>query len=93
MEGGRPVNGRLFAAPDAGIADGFRFDERGNLWTSAGDGVHCLDPGGRLLGKVLVPETVSNLCFGGRSGHVLFITASTSVYSVALTVRGLARGA
>ena len=93
MEGGRPAKGRLFAAPDVGAADGFRFDERGNLWTSAGDGVHCIAPDGRLLGKILVPETVSNLCFGGRSGHVLFITASASVYSVALTVRGLARGA
>ena len=86
--GGRPANGRLFAKPDAGVSDGFRLDEQGNVWTSAGDGVHCFAPDGRLLGKVLVPEVVSNVCFGGRSRHVLFITASTSVYSVALTVRG-----
>ena len=89
MEGGRPANGRLFAKPDAGIADGFRCDEDGNLWCSAGDGVHCFAPDGTLLGKVLVPETVSNLCFGGRAKHVLYITATTSIYSVALTQRGV----
>ena len=87
--GGRPTDGRFFAKPDAGAADGFRLDEDGNLWTSAGDGVHCFAPDGRLLGKVRVPETVSNLCFGGRTKHVLFITATTSIYSVALTQRGV----
>ncbi|MEM8849078.1 MAG: SMP-30/gluconolactonase/LRE family protein [Pseudomonadota bacterium] len=85
---GRPSDGRLFAKPDAGIADGFRMDEDGNLWSSAGDGVHCYAPDGRLLGKILVPEKVSNVCFGGRAKHVLYITATTSVYSVALNRRG-----
>lgn len=89
MVDGRPTGGRLFAKPDTGIADGFRIDEDGNLWTSAGDGVHCFAPDGRLLGKVRVPETVSNVCFGGRAKHVLYITATTSVYSVALTRRGV----
>ncbi|MEM7488861.1 MAG: SMP-30/gluconolactonase/LRE family protein [Pseudomonadota bacterium] len=89
MADGRPANGRLFAKPDAGIADGFRIDEDGNLWTSAGDGVHCFAPDGRLLGKVLVPETVSNVCFGGRSKHVLYMTGTTSLYSVALNRRGV----
>ena len=89
MEGVRPVDGRLFAKPDVGVADGFRCDEDGNLWCSAGDGVHCFAPDGTLLGKVLVPEVVSNVCFGGRAKHVLYITASTSLYSVALTQRGV----
>jgi gluconolactonase len=89
MVGGRPANGRLFAKLDAGIADGFRLDEDGNVWTSAGDGVHCFGPDGRLLGKVRIPETVSNVCFGGRAKHVLYITASTSLYAVALDRRGV----
>ena len=94
MEGGvagRPANGRVFAKPDAGIADGMRMDEEGRLWSSAGDGVHCFAPDGRLLGKVRVPEVVSNVCFGGRSKHVLHITASTSIYSVATATRGVQR--
>ena len=89
MEDGRPAGGRVFAKPDRGVADGMRVDEAGRLWSSAGDGVHCFAPDGRLLGKVLVPETVSNLCFGGRSKHVLYITASTSIYSVATATRGV----
>ena len=45
--------------------DGFRLDESGRIWTSAGDGVHVYDPDGTLIGKVLVPETVANVAWGG----------------------------
>ncbi|MBM2575565.1 SMP-30/gluconolactonase/LRE family protein [Jannaschia sp. Os4] len=89
MLDGRPANGRDFAKPDVGIADGIRCDEDGLLWSSAGDGVHCFDTDGTLLGKILVPETVSNLCFGGRRKHVLYMTGTTSIYSVALARRGV----
>ena len=80
--------GEVFHTIAPGCADGMRVDSDGNLWSSAADGVHCLAPDGRVLGKILVPQTVSNVCFGGRNGHVLFITASTSVYSIALNRRG-----
>ncbi len=89
MVEGRPVNGRLFHAISPGCADGIRVDTDGNLWSSAADGVHCIAPDGRLLGKVLVPELVSNICFGGRAKHRLFITATTSIYAVILNRRGL----
>jgi gluconolactonase len=84
MVAGRPVNGRVFHAIDPGCADGVRVDADGNLWSSAADGVHCIGPDGRLMGKVLVPEVVSNICFGGRAKHRLFITATTSLYAVVL---------
>ncbi len=88
MVDGRPVNGRPFHSIATGCADGIRADMDGNLWSSAGDGVHCIASDGRLLGKILVPETVSNICFGGRAKHRLFITATTSLYSVILNRRG-----
>ena len=88
MAQGRPVNGRLFHTITPGCADGIRVDTDGNLWSSAADGVHCIAPDGHLMGKILVPELVSNLCFGGRAKHRLFITATTSVYSVVLNRRG-----
>lgn len=88
MVGGRPVNGRVFHTVAPAAADGIRVDTDGNLWSSAEDGVHCIAPDGRLLGKILVPERVSNLCFGGRAKHRLFITATTSVYSVILNRNG-----
>lgn len=89
MEGGRPVRGRHFHTIETGCADGMRVDSDGNLWSSAGDGVHCIAPDGRRLGRILVPETVSNICFGGRAKHRLFITATTSLYSVVLNRKGV----
>jgi gluconolactonase len=89
MVDGRPVNGRLFHTISPGCADGIRVDADGNLWSSAADGVHCIAPDGHLMGKILVPELVSNICFGGRAKHRLFITATTSVYSVILNRKGM----
>lgn len=83
--------GRHFHTVDPGASDGFRLDSDGNLWTSAADGVHCIRPDGTLMGKVLVPELVSNICFGGRAKHVLYITATTSLYRVVLNRQGVQR--
>jgi gluconolactonase len=74
--------GDVFATCTVGAFDGFRLDTAGRIWTSAGDGVHCYDPDGTLLGKIRVPQTVGNVCFGGLRRNILFICASTSVYSV-----------
>ncbi len=84
-------SGDIFHRIEPGAADGFRVDSDGNVWSSAADGVHCISPSGELLGKVLVPELVSNVCFGGRHGSTLFITATTSVYSIALNREGARR--
>ena len=82
-------NGRHFFTIDPGFSDGFRLDSDGNIWSSAADGVHCINPNGKLLGKILVPELVSNLCFGGRAKHELYITATTSVYRITLNRAGV----
>lgn len=82
-------NGRVFHTVSPGKSDGFRMDTEGNLWTSALDGVHCISPKGDLMGKIRVPEKVSNICFGGRAKHQLFITATTSVYMVTLNRNGV----
>jgi gluconolactonase len=82
---------RVFKEVSPGVPDGMRLDEHGNVWTSAADGIHCYAPDGTLLGKILVPETVANLVFGGPNRNRLFIAASTSVYSLYVGVRGAAR--
>lgn len=89
MGSGRPAKGRVFHKVDVGCADGMRVDTEGYLWSSAGDGVHCIAPEGHLMGKILVPEVVSNLCFGGPSRSRMFITATTSLYSIVVNRRGL----
>ena len=83
--------GEIFHKIEPGCSDGFRMDSDGNLWSSAADGVHCIAPAGHLMGKVLVPELVSNLCFGGRARQQLFITATTGLYSVVLNRQGAQR--
>jgi gluconolactonase len=80
--------GALFHKVEPGYADGICVDEEGNLWSSAADGVHCIDPTGRLLGKVLVPYRVSNLTFGGADRNRLFIGGSHTLYAIFLNRRG-----
>ena len=87
-DGKRLTNGRVFAHIDKGIPDGMRTDVEGNLWSSAADGVHCFHPDGTLLGKILVPQAVANLTFGGPRRNRLFITASTSLYAIYTATRG-----
>ena len=74
-----------------GNADGIRCDEDGNVWSSAGDGVHCIDPSGALLGKIKVPFTVANLTFGGRYRSRLFICASQALFAIYTNQRGAQR--
>jgi gluconolactonase len=86
---GRSLSGgEVFHKITPGWADGFRVDEHGNLWCGAADGVHVIAPDGTLLGKVLVPKRVSNLCFGDRYGSRLFLCASTALYALFTNTRG-----
>jgi len=88
VQGAQLSNGRNFCEIDSGIPDGIRTDIFGNLWSSAADGVHCFAPDGTLLGKILVPEMVANLCFGGPRRNHLFIAGTTSVYRIILATTG-----
>ncbi|NEE03112.1 SMP-30/gluconolactonase/LRE family protein [Phytoactinopolyspora halotolerans] len=83
--------GRVVAEVAPGNPDGLAVDDEDYLWCSAGDGVHCLAPDGTLLGKILVPETVSNCTFGGAKRNRLFITATTSLYAIYLNRAGAQR--
>jgi gluconolactonase len=80
--------GQVFATCDAGTFDGIRLDDAGRIWAAAHDGVHCFDPDGTLIGKLHLPEIVSNLTFGGPKRNDLFITASSSLYALRLNVTG-----
>lgn len=85
---GRLTGGGVFATCTSGAFDGFRLDEAGRVWTSAGDGVHCYESDGTLIGKILVPEQVANVVFGGRKRNRLYICATTSLYAIMLPVNG-----
>lgn len=82
------TSSRVFCEIDPGIPDGFRVDIHGNVWTSCQDGVLCLDKDGTALGKIKIPQMVSNLTFGGVRKNRLFITATKSVYAVYVATNG-----
>jgi gluconolactonase len=88
--GDRLSGSKVFAESKGGSADGVRTDIAGNVWCTQGwsdpkeDGVRCYAPDGALIGKILLPETVANLCFGGPKKNRLFVCASTSIYAVYL---------
>ncbi len=89
-DGSLTKNARIFHKVEPGFADGLRCDEDGRVWSSAADGVHCISPDGALLGKILVPSTVSNIAFGGRHRSRLFICAGQHLYAIYTNVRGAA---
>ena len=82
---GQLANGRVFCAIDKGVPDGMRCDRHGNLFSTSEHSIQVFDPAGGRLGVIPVPETPSNLCFGGPDGNELFITAQTSLYRIRLT--------
>ena len=86
-------NPRLFAEVSPGLSDGFRVTTEGQVLTSATDGIQIYSPDAVLLGKILVPERVSNCAFGGPTGRRLFITASSSLYAIDVKLGCAERGA
>src|SRR5215471_11588217 len=86
--GARLSGGEIFAESTAGLFDGFRLDRNGRIWTSSAEGVHCFDTDGTLIGKILIPEMVANVTFGGAKLNRLFICGTTSLYAIYLTVNG-----
>lgn len=89
LEGKELGNGRLFATISPGLADGFRIDVNGWIYTSSEDSIQVYHPDGQRLGKILVPEKVANCTFGGAARNELYIAASTSLYRIRLNTRGL----
>jgi gluconolactonase len=98
IDGTKLTNGREFCSMELdgkyGFADGIRCDEDGNIWASAGwvgdgyDGVHIFAPNGDRIGQIVMPEIVSNVCFGGTKRNRLFMTGSQSLYAVYVETTG-----
>ena len=69
-------------------SDGITLDTEGNLYLT-GRGVAVYDKTGKLLGNIPVPERwTANVCFGGKDRKSLFITASTGLYRMEMSVKG-----
>jgi gluconolactonase len=85
---GTLANGKVFCKIDKGAPDGIRCDAAGRFYSSADHSIQVFATDGKLIGKILCPETPANLCFGGVDRKTLFITAQKSLYSIKLNVAG-----
>lgn len=87
---GTLTKGRIFAElkepPDSGVPDGMKVDVQGNIYCSGPEGIWIFSSAGKLLGKIIVPEVVTNLAWGDSDYKTLYITASTSIYRVRLNI-------
>ncbi|MEG4321965.1 MULTISPECIES: SMP-30/gluconolactonase/LRE family protein [unclassified Microcoleus] len=88
---GTVTNQRLFAelkdASQSGVPDGLKVDLKGNVYSTGPGGVWIFSPSGKLLGKISVPETATNLAWGESDRQTLYITGSKSLYRIRLKNR------
>lgn len=88
QEDGSLTNKTLFI--DEG-SDGMTLDQDGNIYITTKDKsqVDVFSKSGDLIKTIEVPEVPTNVCFGGKDRHQLFITAQTSLYRVELNTKGV----
>ena len=88
---GTIANGRIFAEEegDDGVPDGMKIDAHGNVYLTGPGGIWIFDTSGEHLGVLQTPERAANLGWGGDDWSTLFITASTSLYSIQCKVSGI----
>jgi len=80
------LTNKTYFAPHG--SDGMTIDNRGNIYLTMGK-VWVYSPVGELIREIDLPESPSNLCFGGEERDILFITARTSVYTLKMNVKGI----
>jgi gluconolactonase len=85
LENGTLDNKTSFAPAGS---DGMTLDNLGNVYLTYGK-VLVFNPLGEKIGEIELPESPSNLCFGGKDRKTLFITARTSVYTLRMGVAGV----
>ena len=70
-------------------SDGMTIDNQGNVYLT-GHGVTVFSKSGTQILHIPIDESwTGNICFGGKDAHTLFITASTSIYSLQMRVKGV----
>ncbi|MCY4465965.1 MAG: SMP-30/gluconolactonase/LRE family protein [Chloroflexi bacterium] len=89
---GSLADGRVFAdtvGAEDGVPDGMKIDSLGNVWCVAQGGLQIFAADGTLLGRLLIPERVTNFAFGDVDLRGLYITGITTLYRVRVPVSGL----
>ena len=74
-----------------GAPDGMKIDADERIYcTGPSPGIHVFGRDAQPLGVIRISEGVANSGFGDEDMRILFVTASTSLYRVALRAAGLA---
>lgn len=92
---GRLRDDRVFATLQGegrGRPDGMKLDREGNIYCTGPGGVWVFSPLAGLLGRIRVPEQTANLAWGDDDWRTLYLTASTSLYRVRLSIPGVPVG-
>ncbi len=93
IEDGRLVRRRIFADMSSdmtdGVPDGMKVDTAGRVFCTGPGGVWVFAADGTQIGLLKMPEVTANLTFGGPDLCTLFLTSSTSVYSLRVKTPGL----
>ena len=62
-------------------------DSAVNVWATGPGGLRIISPQGKVLGQLIVPETVANVGFA-EDGKTVYLTGSTSLYRLKTKVAG-----
>jgi gluconolactonase len=68
--------------------DGLKVDTNGNVYAAGPEGIYILNPAGKHLGTIVVPEHVANFAWGDADFRTLYLTASTGLYRIRLAAQG-----
>ena len=81
-------NKKLLAPKES---DGMTIDNEGNIYLTyqPEKSVLVYNSAGEKIDAIPVPESPANVCFGSKDKHTLFITATTSLYSIRTRTKGL----
>jgi gluconolactonase len=72
-----------------GAPDGMKVDQEGRVYCTGAGGVWVFDSNGRHLGTIVTPEKPSNCAWGGDDWRILYITASSSIYTIRVCAPGV----
>jgi gluconolactonase len=72
------------------FTDGFKLDEKGNLYFSGDNGIAIYSSAGQKIDEIKLPGRCASLTFGGKDRKTLFIAGGDTVYTIEMTVRGAA---
>ncbi len=85
---GRRIFADLSAGDEPGIPDGLKVDVLGRVYCTGPGGIWVLEPDGRHVATIRLPEQAVNFTFGGDDLRTLFVCAVTSVYTLAVKTPG-----